>query len=146
MTTSTAPEPYRTLADFRYALRRFIAFSEGVARAAGLTPRQHQALLALKGSDAEMGVGELAERLVIQHNSAVGLVDRMEAAGLVRRRASDQDRRRVRLTLTARAEAVLAELTSAHLEELHRLAPAMRAILDTVQRPEPGVAPRPRSR
>jgi DNA-binding MarR family transcriptional regulator len=124
-------QDYRTLAAFRHALRRFHAFSEDAARAHGLTPQQHQAILALKGHDAAepMSVGNLAAALLIRHHSAVELVDRLVAAGLVLREGDAGDRRRVALTLTAKAEAVLAELSRTHLAELRRSGPLLAALV-----------------
>jgi DNA-binding MarR family transcriptional regulator len=125
---------YRALADFRFLLRRFMTFSEDAAETEGLAPQQHQALLAIKACGRKgMSVGALAERLVIRPNSAVGLVDRLDKLDLVRRTADPRDRRRVALTLTARAERVLARLTVAHRQELSRIAPTMRAILKEFQ-------------
>ena len=127
---------YRSLAEFRYLLRRFLAFSEAAAQHAGLTPRHHQALLAIKAfaGDAGMAIQDLAERLAIRHHSAVELVDRLAEAGLVRRRADQADRRRVRLQLTPAAERRLAALSAIHLQELHRLRPALQEILAALDR------------
>ena len=115
-------QDYEALAAFRHAMRRFLAFSEAAARAAGLTAQQHQAILAIKGQgpDAPMSVGDLAEHLVIRHHSAVELVDRLAGAGLVRRAEDAGDRRRVGLRLTEKAEAVLMGLSATHLGELRR--------------------------
>src|SRR3989442_8012669 len=87
---------YRALAEFRYQLRRFERFSERAARAVGLEPQQHQLLLAVKGMPAGVPatIGLLAERLQVQHHTAVELVDRMQARGLVRRSRAGADRRR----------------------------------------------------
>jgi DNA-binding MarR family transcriptional regulator len=130
-------EGYRTLADFRYLIRRFLEFSEMAAGRAGLTPRQHQALLAIKGFAAEPGptVGELAERLCIRHHSAVELVDRLVEAGLCRRAHVAEDRRRVMLRLTEAAESRLVGLSAIHREELRSLRPALSAILDRLDAP-----------
>lgn len=127
-------EQYRTLAEFRYLLRRFLDFSQSAARNSGLTPAQHQALLAIKGfpDGSAPSVGELAERLCIRHHSAVELVDRLEQGTLLRRLHDPTDRRRVQLVLTQAAERQLAELSTTHLEELRRLGPALREILDRV--------------
>jgi DNA-binding MarR family transcriptional regulator len=125
---------YRQLAEFRYLLRRFLAFSETAAERTGLTAQQHQALLAIKGfpnrqgQDA-IGVGALAERLGIRHHSAVGLIDRLASSGLVRRKRNEEDRRQVLIALTAKADALLARLSLAHRDELKRLAPTLRQIL-----------------
>lgn len=115
-------QDYEALAAFRHAMRRFLAFSEAAARAAGLTAQQHQAILAIKGQgpDTPMRVGDLAEHLVIRHHSAVELVDRLAGAGLVRRAEDAGDRRRVGLRLTEKAEAVLMGLSATHLDELRR--------------------------
>jgi DNA-binding MarR family transcriptional regulator len=115
-------QDYEALAAFRHAMRRFLAFSEAAARAAGLTAQQHQAILAIKGQgpDTPMRVGDLAEHLVIRHHSAVELVDRLVGAGLVRRAEDAGDRRRVGLRLTEKAEAVLMGLSATHLDELRR--------------------------
>jgi len=127
-----AASDYRRLAEFRYLLRRFVVFSERAAERAGLTPQQHQALLAVKGhpADIPVTVGELATRLAIRHHSAVGLVDRLAAKALVRRRSAEADRRRILVELTPKAEALLARLSMAHRNELERLAPLLRALLD----------------
>lgn len=129
-------EQYRTLADFRYLLRHFLEFSQVAAREEGLTPAHHQALLAIKGfpGDEAPTMGDLAERLCIRHHSTVELVDRLEQAGLLRRRHDPGDRRRVQLALTRAAERHMAELSAIHLEELRRLGPALREILDRVER------------
>lgn len=123
---------YRLLADFRYLIRRFLEFSQVAARRAGLTPRQHQALLVIRGFAAEPGptVGELAERLYIRHHSAVELVDRLVASGLCIRVHDEADRRRVILCLTEAADERLAGLAAIHLEELRAVRPALLQILD----------------
>lgn len=129
------PDAYRTLADFRYLLRRFLDFSVEAARSAALTPRQHQALLQIKGfsGGALPSVGDLAQRLIVQHHSAVELVDRLAEAGLIVRVPHAHDRRRVLLRLTEAAEDRLAELAAAHLEEIRRLRPALLEILERVE-------------
>lgn len=126
------PQDYGTLAEFRYLIRCFLEFSQTAARAAGLTTRQHQALLAIKGfrRHASPTVGDLAERLRIQHHSAVELVDRLVEAGLIVRAHDTGDRRRVLLNLTEAAEEHLADLSTVHLEELHRLRAALLEILE----------------
>ena len=122
---------YQLLAEFRHVLARFLAFSATAATAAGLAPRQHQALLAIKGAPdgMPMTVGDLAERLVIRHHSAVELVDRMVSSGYLRRRTDPGDRRRAILVLTASAERVLAELSAAHRAELRRIAPLLSTLV-----------------
>jgi DNA-binding MarR family transcriptional regulator len=121
---------YRRLAELRYLLRCFTAFSAAAARHAGLTAQQHQALLAVKGSPAQrLSVGELAERLQLRHHSSVGLADRLVRGGLLHRRHDRTDQRRVILTLTRRGERCLARLSRAHREELRRLAPMLRSLL-----------------
>lgn len=124
---------YRLLAEFRFLLRKFLAFSEEAAREAGLAPQQHQALLAIKGFDGPMTIGDLAERLAIRHHSAVGLVARLVDAKLVIRDDDLSDRRRVTLALSHKAETVLAKLTAVHRDELRRLAPVLRTILKDIE-------------
>jgi DNA-binding MarR family transcriptional regulator len=122
---------YETLAAFRYALRKFIHFSEEAAHTAGLAPQQHQALLAIKGFPGRetVSVGELAERLQLRHHSAVGLVDRLVAGRLVSRATSADDRRQVVVQLTCRGENVLAKLSSAHSKQLKRIGPELNLLL-----------------
>lgn len=122
---------YETLANLRYSLRQFLRFSEDAAHAAGITPQQHQALLAIKGFPERdrVTVGELAERLQIRHHSAVGLVDRLVANGFLKREPGKNDRRQVQLTLTARSEKVLAKLSAAHREQIRRVGPQMETLL-----------------
>jgi DNA-binding MarR family transcriptional regulator len=123
---------YQRLSEFRYLIRRFLEFSQLQAEDAGLTPRQHQALLAIKGypGGGSVTVGDLAERLRIRHHSAVELINRLSDAGLVVRDQDKDDHRRVLLRLTERADDCLAELSAAHLDELSRIEPMLRRLLD----------------
>jgi DNA-binding MarR family transcriptional regulator len=124
---------YRALAQFRHALRQFLVFSEAEAAEAGLTPAQHQALLAIKGMPAQpVSVGDLAAWLDVRHHSGVGLVERLVALGLVAKRSDASDRRRVFLKLTARAERKLAALSAVHRDELRRRAGALKALLAAI--------------
>jgi len=118
---------YAALASFRHALRVFLAFSEQAAREAGLTPQQHQALLTIRGlGKAEgMTVGELAAHLLLKHHTTVGLVDRLVSARLLVRQSDPEDRRRVLLILTDKAERTLASLSAVHLAEIRRNAPEL---------------------
>jgi DNA-binding MarR family transcriptional regulator len=122
---------YQLLAEFRHVLARFLAFSAEAAQESGLAPRQHQALLAIKGSPGgqPMTVGDLAARLIIRHHSAVELVDRMVRSGFLRRRTDASDRRRAILMLTAAGERVLADLSAAHRAELRRIAPLLGTLI-----------------
>src|SRR5262249_38424255 len=107
---------YRSLAELRYQIRCFLSFSEQAARAAGLEPRQHQLMLGLKGLPRSVRptIGELAERLQIQHHSAVELVNRLAVAGFVQRKRAGQDRREVLLVLSPKGERVLRQLSLHH--------------------------------
>lgn len=127
-------EGYRMLAAFRHGLRQFLAFSEEAARAAGLPPQQHQAILAIKGhaQGEAMSVGDLAEHLLVRHNSAVELVNRLVRARLVTRVADKEDKRRVTLALTAKAEKILAALSVAHLAELRRSGPLLVELVERI--------------
>ena len=123
---------YEMLAAFRYQLREFLHFSELAAQNAGLTPRQHQALLAIKGfPDREtITIGELAEQLHIAHHSAVGLVDRSVEQHLIVREQGTKDRRQVYIKLTDHGSRVLEQLAEAHRDEIRRLGPSLRLILN----------------
>jgi DNA-binding MarR family transcriptional regulator len=131
---------YRLLSEFRYLIRCFLEFSETAAVRAGLTTRQHQALLAIKGvrEDADPTIGYLATRLRIQHHSAVELVDRLAEAGLIAREHDANDKRRVKLKLTNLAEQHLAELSTSHMAELKRMRPALLDILNQAEAIEHG--------
>lgn len=130
--TKVSKSEYEALAAFRYALRQFQHFSEAAAKAVGLTPQQHQALLAIKGFPERdyVTVGELAERLQIRHHSAVGLVDRLVGQGLVAREPSEDDRRQVYVSLMRRGRDLLEELSEVHREELRRVGPQISELLD----------------
>ena len=116
-----APD-YRALADFRYHVRRFFAFSEETTKAAGIAPAQYQAMLAIRAhaEPMPMSISQLAERLFIKLNSAVELVQRLEVAGLVDRARSVRDHRRVELALTAIGCAVIERLAELHIDEHRR--------------------------
>jgi DNA-binding MarR family transcriptional regulator len=114
---------YEELLQFRTALRQFLRWSEDQARAVGLTPAQHQLLLAIKGHPGGEAptIGELSHHLVSHHHSVVELIDRAVDAGLVERRRDEIDQRIVHLLLTALGEERIEELSRLHLEELRRL-------------------------
>ncbi|HEX4162206.1 MAG TPA: MarR family winged helix-turn-helix transcriptional regulator [Acidimicrobiales bacterium] len=115
---------YEDLLALRTGLRRFLRWSEQQAEEAGLTPAQHQLLLAVRGHSDPRGptIGEVADYLLLRHHSAVGLIDRADAAGLVERVRDAKDHRLVRLQLTATGTERLEALSAQHLEELQRLA------------------------
>lgn len=125
---------YRLLAGFRHALRRFLRFSEAAAGEQGLTPQQHQALLAIRGATGgRLAVGGLAEQLQLRPHSAAGLATRLEAQGLLRREPGAEDARQVMLALTPQAENLLELLSLAHRRELERMAPTLRALLQMLE-------------
>lgn len=130
------PEEYQRLEEFRFQIRRFLHFSETAAREAGIEPQQHQALLVLKGMPAGCSptVGHLAERLLLKHHSAVGLVDRLQSLGLVARRTSREDARQILVELTAKGERILHRLSIAHRAELEETGPKLAAALRAVGR------------
>ena len=123
---------YENLAAFRYALRQFLRFSEDAAKRANLTPQQHQTLLAIKGFPGRdtVTVSELAERLQLRHHSTVELLDRLADLKLIVRAQSFVDRRQVNVHLTTRGEQVLDKLSSAHEEQLRRIGPQLRGLLE----------------
>ena len=127
-------EDYATLAEFRYALRCYLHFSEHAAETAGLTIQQHQALLFIIGYPGreQVTIGELAERLQIRHHSAVGLVDRLEEQRLVERIPNREDRRQVFIQLTDKGVGVLKGLASTHREELRHLGPQLCNMLEQI--------------
>ena len=127
---------YRKLEEFRFQIRRFLSFSEAAARASGIEPQQHQALLALKGmpQGCVPTIGHLADRLLLKHHSAVGLVDRLETLGLVTRQPSPDDARQVLLRLTAKGERILHRLSLTHHKELEETGPKLVAALRSISR------------
>ena len=124
---------FKHLLAFRVRLRRFQHWSEAQARAVGLTHAQHQLLVAVKGhaGDRPPTVGEVAGYLLLRHNSAVELVNRAEAAGLVRRKADPDDARVARVQLTRKGDRLVTQLTQAHIAELHHLAAVLNEIVRT---------------
>ncbi|QKH39042.1 winged helix-turn-helix transcriptional regulator [Achromobacter pestifer] len=136
--TQLTSTDYELLADFRYALRRFAAFSENAAAGLDLMPQQHQALLAIKGTRKNapgrrgLYVGEIAERLLIRPHTAAELVGRLARLDLVSREADPEDGRRVEVVLTARAERMLEDLSASHLEELRAMRPLLTRLLTRI--------------
>ena len=141
---------YQRLLTFRTSLRQFLRWSEQQAHAQDLTAAQHQLLLAIKGHPGAAGpsIGDVAGYLLLRHNSAVGLVDRAEAKGLVKRTTDPHHRRTTRLTLTEDGARRLEALSELHLQEVPRLASTMRALfadLDDHDQAEISSRPEPRS-
>jgi DNA-binding MarR family transcriptional regulator len=140
---------YQALAELRYEIRRFLHFSEQAAREAGLEPRQHQLMLAVKGlpAGARPRIGELAKRLQIQHHSAVELVNRLAAGGYVKRHRAGEDRREVLLSLTAKGQKILRDLSLHHQAELSIRGPALVSALKRAMQTSNGSsAARPKRR
>jgi DNA-binding MarR family transcriptional regulator len=122
---------YQALAEFRYQIRKFLHFSERAVQAAGMERGQYQLMLAIKGipEGVRPRIRELADRMQIQHHSAVELINRLESGGYVRRERAQDDRREVLLALTPKGERVLEELALHHHEELRSSAPDLVASL-----------------
>jgi DNA-binding MarR family transcriptional regulator len=122
---------YEALAEFRFAIRKFMAFSEEAAGSAGLTPQQHQALLAIKGAPKRdaISIGEIAERLLVRHHTAVELVDRLTDLGQVARNPDPKDGRRILVSLTSKGDETIQKLSAIHLEELRNIRPTLKALL-----------------
>jgi DNA-binding MarR family transcriptional regulator len=131
-------EDYARLAAFRYALRRFLRFSEEAALESGITGQHYQAMLILRAcpEDRRTTIADLAQQLLIKHNSAVELVDRLVQQDLAMREASSADRRKVELRLTARGRQVLAKLAATHRRELRRIGPVLERFFAELSRPE----------
>jgi DNA-binding MarR family transcriptional regulator len=129
-------ELLRTLANFRYELRKFLHFSEHAAAEAGLHPQQHQLLLQVAGAAAGTAVtiAYAAERLGLKHNSTVELVNRSEREGLLERKEDTTDRRRANLRLTRRGERVLKGLSAEHARELGEQAPRLALALARIKK------------
>jgi DNA-binding MarR family transcriptional regulator len=142
MTPTPSDDEYRRLLSLRTGLRRFLRWSEQQAQAAGLTPRQHQLLLAIRGHSDRRGptVGDVADHLLLRHHSAVELIDRAEAAGLVTRQPDADNQSVIRLHLTGKGARQLDALSELHLEELAHLAPTMHALWDALERERDGGA------
>ena len=134
MTEDLSPEHYRDLAEFRRQIRRFIHFSETAARETRVEPQQHQLLLAVQGlpEGVKPTIRELASRLYIQHHSAVELINRLEASGLVERSAGPDDRREVWIMLTRAGRLKLHQLAVAHRNELETSGPELARALSSV--------------
>ena len=121
---------YRTLALVRAELRAFAHFTERSTGSVGLTPQQHQVLLAIRASDdQQLTIGELARIMLLKPHSISGLADRLEGLGLVERAPGQGDRRRVNLTLTDKAKGLLASLGQVHRAELRRIRPLLTTLL-----------------
>src|SRR5215469_13115972 len=130
MSKEKPPKPlndaeYTALAEFRYHIRKYLRFMEEKAREAGQSPQHYQLILAIKGlpTDVSPTIGALADRMQLNHNSMVELVDRCERRGLLRRSRSGSDRRQVELQVTAEGDNFLRAMASAGREELRSAGP-----------------------
>jgi len=132
-------EDYRRLLDLRTGLRRFLHWTEEEARVVGLTPAQHQLLVAVRGLEGGAGptISDIADALLLRHHSAVELVQRAEAAGLLTRRADAEDGRVVRLGLSRRGRSALERLSALHHEELHRLGDPLHPLWEGLEGSQP---------
>jgi len=131
-----ATRDYAQLAAFRHTLRKFLRFSEMAAADVGLTSQHYQAMLVVRGcpEDLRITINDLAQQLLIKHNSAVELVDRLAEEDLVLRESSPVDRRKVQLKLTGRGRQVLAKLAAMHRRELQQIGPVLRRFFAQISR------------
>jgi DNA-binding MarR family transcriptional regulator len=126
---------YEGLAGFRYALRRFLAFSEAATREAGMTPQQYQALLVIKTHpDGAIMIKDLADQMLMQHNGAVQLIDRLVNSRLVERRQAPDDGRSVLVALTAAGSTLLGKLALSHFKGLLAQEPLLAESLRRLRR------------
>jgi DNA-binding MarR family transcriptional regulator len=125
---------YESLAEFRYQIRKFLTFSQQAARAAGVDPQQHQLLLAIRGLPPAMKptIRVISERLQIRHHSAVELIDRSVAHGLVQRQRDGVDRRQVTIHLSGKGERLLNELSLHHRDELRNAGRELARVLRSI--------------
>jgi DNA-binding MarR family transcriptional regulator len=138
------PDPLlRILSEFRFELRRFLAFSEAAALEAGMHPKQHQLLLQVAGAadPNSVTITYAAERLGLKHNSAVELVNRSEREGLLERRPDANDRRRAILRLTRKGRRLLRGLSEDHARELNEMAPRLIGALERIRSQVPAFVP-----
>ena len=125
---------YLGLANFRYAVRRFLAASERISAESGITTQQYQAMLAIGAAAEPLAMKDLAEELLLQPHAAVQMVDRLQKLDLAERRASPLDGRVVLVALTAKGEDLLDGLAERHLEELLKQEPKLTEVLRRLKR------------
>jgi DNA-binding MarR family transcriptional regulator len=144
---SLGQSDFEHLLELRTGLRRFLRWSEQQAQAAGVTPANHQLLLAIRGHPDPAGptIGDVADYLVLRHHSAVGRIDRAVTDGLVQRHPDPMNKSVVRVTLTQAGSDKLEELAGAHVQELAHLAPTMRALWQALEHTD-GDTPHPAAR
>jgi DNA-binding MarR family transcriptional regulator len=124
----------RALAEWRYQIRKFLAFSEEAARSVGVEPQHHQLLLAIKGLPADKLpiISVLADRMAVRHHTVVELADRLVGRGLIKRTQCQHDRRAVLLSLTPRAEYLLRRLSQQHRRQLRVAGPELIQAISSV--------------
>lgn len=139
---------YAALAELRYRIRQFLRGSDDAAEAAGLEPQQYQMLLAIRGllGENEATIGELAKRLLIRHHSAVGLVDRLEAHGYIRRDRSGDDQRQVSVILLPRGQRALERVVRRRLHELRGSGDALVSVISAILKENKSPQSRPKAR
>jgi DNA-binding MarR family transcriptional regulator len=127
-------DDFQALAEWRYQIRKFLALSEEAARSVGIEPQHHQLLLAIKGLPEGMipTISVIAKRMAVRHHTAVELVDRLVARGLVKRTPCSTDRRSVLVALTPRADWLLRRLSDQHRSQLRVAGPALMEAISTV--------------
>jgi len=125
---------YLGLANFRYAVRRFLAASERISAESGITTQQYQAMLAIGAAAEPLAMKDLAEELMLQPHAAVQMVDRLQKLELAERRASPLDGRVVLVALTEKGDDLLDGLAARHLEELLKQEPKLTDVLRRLKR------------
>lgn len=120
---------YVALAELRRSIRKYLRFAEEGARDEGITPQQHQVLLAIMGQPQRdwASISEIADFLQLRHHTVVGLIDRCEAIGLVSRTQSSVDRRKVEVSLSNRGLSILSRLAQRNMKELYSLRENLRS-------------------
>jgi DNA-binding MarR family transcriptional regulator len=141
MDVSKAQSRLKSLAEFRFQMRKFLSFSEIASERYGIPAQQYQLMqvIAAMPEDQQASITYLAERMILRHNSTVELVDRAERAGLVRRENDPKDLRRSIVQLTPEGQKILQRLVAEHLKELAPLCEplihALRELQGAVEQP-----------
>jgi len=123
VTPCLSDDDYAEIAKFQLKLLKFQLKIEEVLGSFEISLRQFQALLIIKTFPGPelITIRGLSTAMAVHPSSTSGLVARLETAGLVERNIDLEDRRIIRVQLTAKGESLLAEIVRRDMEHAREL-------------------------
>lgn len=113
-------EQQKALLNVMFTANWLKAFQVDLFRPFDISPQQYNILRILRGAKDRMSMHAVKERMIDRSPNATRLADKLIAKGLLERERCEEDRRVVYVRISAKGEALLAELDVKSREGMKR--------------------------